>query len=335
VRALALVISLAIAAAPALAHADEGGSVPDPWTAVPAVLEAPPAHEHSTTLGKAGTAAAVGAFYGTFGTWAYFAWYYHQDRNPHFLVGGDGSFGVNTYAGGADKLGHFWANMTLTRLAYQILRAGHWDPLPAKAIAFGWAAAFFFVVEVKDGYFYQFSYGDELANLLGAGLAVAFESSPTLDRLFDVRVEYWPSKEYKAILDGAAGADVNSANVAEDYSGQTYLLALHLGAIHGLGERRWTRFTRYLDGVVGYRTEHYKPDLNDPMFERGRPTQELSLGLSLNLQGVIDDVLAGHGTRRHVRAAFHALTEVFNPPFGSLRGNVATRDTDPDNVIPE
>jgi hypothetical protein len=332
VRALALAVAIVLAAAPGLARADERPS--DPWAAVPDVLEQPP-DGGSTTFARASTAAAVGAFYGAFGTWAYFAWYWHQERNPEFLVGGDGTFGVNTYAGGADKLGHFWANLALTRLSYQILRAGHWHPTAAHAISFGWSAAFFFVVEVKDGYFYQFSWGDEIANLLGAGLAVALDSSPALDRLIDFRVEYWPSTEYRAILDGAEGADVNSANVAEDYSGQTYLLALHLGAVHGLGEGKYTRISRYIDAVVGYRTEHYKPDLNDPMFERGRPTQELSLGLSLNLQGVIDDALAGHGARRHLRAFGHALTEVFNPPVGSVRGNLAERDTDPDNVIPE
>lgn len=328
---------LALAAWPVTVHADDHATAraPDPWTALTKLDATPAQVEPSHTLARALSAGSVAAFYTTFGTWAYFAWYDHQERNPHFLIGGDGAFGVNTYAGGADKLGHFWANMVTTRLAIHMLRAGHWDETPAKAIAAGLSAVFFTIVEVKDGYFYQFSYSDETANLLGVAVGVALESSPRLDRLLDLRVEYRPSKEYLAILDGASGADVNSANVAEDYSGQTYLLALHLGEVGGLGERRWTRASRYLDAVIGYRTEHYKPDLRDPTFDRGDPTQVLSFGLSLNLQGAIDDLLAGHDGRRHVRAAAHALTEVFNPPFASFRPLEASRSTAAGRIVPE
>jgi hypothetical protein len=321
VRVLALLLVLTVVAAPSVAHADD----PDPWTALPEVLDQPAPERDSHTLAKAVSAGSVAAFYTAFGTWAYFAWYYKKEYHP-FLLGGDGAFGVHTYAGGADKLGHFWANMVTTRLAIHMLRAGHWRDLEAEAIAGGIAAAFFTLVEVKDGYFYQFSYGDEIANLLGAAVAVALEAMPRVDRLFDIRVEYWPSEEYLAILDGAEGADVNSANVAEDYSGQTYLLALHLGEVHGLGEGKWTRVSRYIDAVAGFGTVHYKPDLNDGV-DRGMPTQELSIGLSLNLQGVFDDLLAGHDGRRHARAALHGVTEVFNPPFGSLRVG-ASRSTD-------
>lgn len=330
---MAALLGLAIATLPTRVHADDA---PPPATELPVLRPPPPPpSEPSHTLSRAVTAGSVAAVYTVFGGWAYYAWYYDQEPNPHFKIGGDGAFGVNTYAGGADKLGHFWANMAATRLAIHILRAGHWNENQARAIAAGSAAVFFTLVEVKDGYFYQFSYSDETANLLGAAVAVALESSPRLDGLFDIRVEYWPSKEYLEILRGAAGADVNSANVAEDYSGQIYLFALHLGEVGGLGERRWTRATRYIDAVVGYRTENYKPDLRDPTFSRGDPTQELSFGVSLNLQGVIDDMLAGHDRRRHVRAAAHALTEVFNPPFGSLRPLEVSRSTDAGRVVPE
>ena len=56
---------------------------------------------------------------------------------------------------------------------------------------------------------------------------------PALDRLIDLRVSYWPSPEYRSIVDGTfTGNDrINSVNIAEDYSGQTYFLAFHLGAL--------------------------------------------------------------------------------------------------------
>ena len=276
----------------------------------------------------------VAGLYAGFSAWAYIAWYRNHPEKDMHDFGRDGWFGKNTYAGGADKLGHFWASMATTRLAVKIMRAGHWELDQASYIAAAWAAAFYTAVEVKDGYFYQFSYGDEVANLLGAAVAVALEMSPRLDDLVDIRVEYWPSPEYLAILDGAEGADVNSANVAEDYSGQTYLLALHLGEVYGLGDMKYGRPFRYIDGVVGFQTRHYKPDLHDPDFERGDPTQELSIGLSINLQGVFDDLLRGKDGRRHVRATLAGLTEVFNPPFGSLRVG-ASRSTDAGMIIPE
>jgi hypothetical protein len=252
--------------------------------------------------------------YTAVGTWAYFAWYYGVPPLPRFKVGGDGYFGLETYAGGSDKLGHLWANLLGTRLGFQILRAGGWGDKPAAAISAGLATVFFTAVEIKDGYYYQLSPGDVLANSLGAALGVAMDFYPRFDELFDLRVEYWPSDEYRAIVGGEAEAEINTVNVAEDYSGQIYLAALHLGAIGSLGERRWSPL-RWVDAVIGYHADNYKPDpLPDMEVER---TQRLFLGVSLNMQGVVDDLLAGDGWRSPVRKAGHAFFEIGNLPFTS------------------
>ncbi len=298
--ALALVVAIAVAtASPARAE-----DVPDPWTAVPLALAAPDAPAPPDH--RLASAATLAGLYGAFTVWAYFAWYRGFDGHD-FQFGGDGYFGVRRYAGGADKLGHAWANLALTRGTSRLLRWGGWDPVPSAVIAGGLAAGYFALVEVKDGYFYEMSPGDLIANTLGAAFGVAQEVWPRLDELLDFRVEYWPSEEYRAIVRGDAEAEINTLNIAEDYSGQTYLLALHLGAFRALDR---TRVSRYVDVAIGFGTDDYKPEPVPK--EDARETQRLFLGLSLDLQGVVDRALHGKP-----RAALHGLAEVFNLPFTS------------------
>jgi hypothetical protein len=301
VRRLALVLVVGFlvgAAAPARAQ-----TVPDPWSAVPLAFEpveppAPPDH-------KVASMATLAGLYGAFSVWAYYAWYYDFEGHG-FHVGGDGWFGVNRYAGGSDKLGHGWANLALARGSSRLLRWGGWPKVPAALIAGGLAAAYFAFIEVKDGYYYEMSPGDLVFNTLGAALGTAMEIWPRFDELIDLHVEYWPSDEYRAIVRGEAEAEINTINIAEDYSGQTYLLALHLGAFPSLDR---TRVSPYVDVVAGFRTDGYKPD---PIVERER-TQRLFLGVSLNLQGVFDRLLDGKP-----RALLHGVTEIANLPFTSI-----------------
>jgi len=130
--------------------------------------------------------------------------------------------------------------------------------------------------------------------------------SPRLDELFDYRVEYWPSHEYRHQLDGG------NVNVAEDYSGETYLLAFHLGGLHTLRDARWGGFTRFVDVAVGFGTRGYKPD--PPGREPDYPhRQELSIGLSLNVQGLSDWLFEGRS--RPAQKIGHGLFEVFNAGY--------------------
>src|SRR5262249_14156620 len=151
--------------------------------------------------GKVATLATLGGLYAAASVWAYFAWYRDVPEKP-FLWGGDGGFGVNTYAGGADKMGHFWSDLAITRSTSEMLMAGGWRPLPATLIAGGLSAFAFTMVEVKDGYYYEFSFGDLTADYLGVAAAATLENFPAIDRLFDLRLDYWPSKEYLEILRG-------------------------------------------------------------------------------------------------------------------------------------
>jgi hypothetical protein len=313
---------------------DQGGSVPlptstasipDPATAAAGLSADPDAGVTATTerpsrLRRYGSLAGVIGVYAAATTYMYFAWYHGQPNLPEFTVGGDGYFGRDTYAGGADKVGHAWANTMWSRLTAEILLWGGWERWKAGLIAPAMTAGLFTLVEVKDGFYYEFSPGDAIANVLGAGLTAAMVNFPRLDELIDFRVEYYPSRQYLDLLAGKRppGEDPTmprqiSLNFAEDYSGQRYLLALHLGGLPGLRGQTWARL---VDVAVGYETKGYKPDPIETDVERER---HLFLGVSVNLQGVIDLALGGRRSRpaRVGHTVGHIVTEFFNPPFGS------------------
>jgi hypothetical protein len=265
------------------------------------------------TTGKIVSASAIGGMYASLTVWAYFAWYHNKPKNLYFKVNGDGLFGVNTYAGGSDKLGHFWSNHAISRATSELLIAGGWKPLPATLIASGLSAAFFTFVEVKDGYYYEFSTGDLAADVGGAALSVLMINHPEIDRLFDFRVQYIPTAEY---LDGFGDGDVN---FAEDYSGQTYFLATHLGGIPGVTDSKWTRWLRYVDVGAGFQSKNYMPEPDDM---NAVPSQHLFLGAAVNLQTLLEDLYGEKAERGHAHTSHlvgHFALEFVSVPYTTLR----------------
>ncbi|HET7501592.1 MAG TPA: DUF2279 domain-containing protein [Kofleriaceae bacterium] len=256
---------------------------------------------------KLAAALTLGGVYAGFTTWTYFAWYRKHKPLAQFAWGGDGWFGPTTYAGGADKLGHAWATMSLARVGTELLHQwGGFDKLTSTLVSSTLSELLFLGVEVKDGFYYEFSFGDATADTVGALAAVALSLSPRLDELFDYRVEYWPSHEYRRQFDGG------NVNVAEDYSGETYVLALHLGGLHALRDARWGGWSRFVDLAVGYGTRGYKPDPpgGEPPYAH---KQELSVGLSLNVQGLSDWLFEGRS--KAASKIGHGLFEVFNAGY--------------------
>ncbi len=272
--------------------------------------------ERPDPLNKWIAAGALVGIYAGLTTWAYFAWYHNEEQLPEFTVDGDGWFGQDTYAGGADKLGHLWANHIVSRETAAILVAGGWDPLPASLIGSGLSLSFFTFVEIKDGFHYQFSSGDMVGNILGAGLSVLMFNVPEIDDLFDFRVEYIPSGEYLDQL-----TEHGDVNVVEDYSGQSYLLALHLSAIPALSESTWLYGTKYFDLVGGFQTVNYKPDPADPA--TAPRSQHLFGGVALNMQQVLDRLFGldpdPSGGAQLTHTIGHHIFEHVSVPFTTLR----------------
>jgi len=285
-------------------------------TPAPTSAPAPAAEQEAKGNAKTYSALGLSGFYAALGTWAYFAWYHNTDSLPEFEVGGDGYFGKDTYAGGSDKLGHFWINYVLTRTTNHILTAGGWDRLPASIIAASLSWSFFAFVEVKDGFYYQLSPGDMIGNTVGAVLGVVMENVPALDEVIDLRLEYFPSPEYRdrVVNDG-------DVDVAEDYSGQTYLLALHLKSVPGLTEPRYMQWAKFVDVVAGFESRNYKPEPTD---EEKRRRQSLFVGVSLNLQHVLDELMGGPPKRIGHKIG-HTIFEMYSPPYTTLRLGESTR----------
>jgi hypothetical protein len=313
------------AARMALAAAPSAPGAPGPLVEAPAgtpPAQAAPAEDQGDdgwTSGKLWSLGGLTGLYTGVGVWAYFAWYHGKPRNQGWEWNGDGLFGKKTYAGGADKFGHFYSNHVITRLTTELLMSGGWRQVQASVIAGSLSAFYFGLVEAKDAYYYQFSVGDFSANLLGAGLGVAMINLPALDRLLDVRVDYWPTHEYR---EGFMDGDVN---FVEDYSGQTYLLALHVAALPRVTDSRWTRWARYVDVVGGFQSVNYKPE---PADEDAIPSQHLFLGAAVNLQAALEDLYGESAERGRARTSHrigHYVLEFVSPPYTTLRMAEAER----------
>ncbi len=323
-------------------HDRNGAVAPSPWIdlAPAKVLDGKSSRDDDNRDHRLASGLVLGSLYAGFWGWAYLAWYRdHPEKDDHD-IGKDGWFGVRTYAGGADKLGHAWATMVLARGGTALLDAGGWNRTHAALLSAGLAELLFLGVEWKDYYYYEFSPGDFTFNTLGALTAVALDLSPRLDELIDFRVEYWPSKQYRYNLTNPDSPcekrmpgqpSCSRWNIAEDYSGETYLLALHLGAIRPLREMKYGTWSKFVDVAVGFETRNYKPPptllggptLEDPVIRR----QTLFFGVTFNAQGLIDHLLPRQSTLRKVG---HGVLEVITPPWTRIVPSHidATRTTD-------
>lgn len=232
--------------------------------------------------GRIVTASILGGIHASFYIWAYFAWYRDRERYPNIEFLNEGWFGANTYAGGADKLGHMYANYAFVRGAVRLLESGGWERRPALAISALLTLGFFTAIEIKDGYHvgFGFSYQDIAANLTGNTLATVLLAFPELDRAIDLRIEYFPTAQFVRELreDGVVDA-------AEDYTGQAFMLAYHLGSIDSLHSQRYLGWTRYVDVVLGYRAKGYKPEPVDPVANPRE--QEVYVGLTLDMHALL------------------------------------------------
>ena len=74
---------------------------------------------------------------------------------------------------------------------------------------------------------------------------------------------------------------------------------------------RRASWARFVDATIGYRAVNYKPVPSDGS-ER---SQELFLGVSLNLQAMIDS-MTGRGAGAGV---LHFVTEIYQAPYTTLR----------------
>lgn len=359
VLVIALLRSIAVASpgSPDSAHHDPDAAIDDdvqragastPWLDLGPAKLTITRQQRAPRDHKLAAALTLGGLYAGFIGWTYLAWYRrpsHEFRwadpkkDGNWKIWSDeGWFGTRGYAGGADKMGHAWATLALARLGTEMLHQwGGYDRWTSAIWGAALSEALFLGVEIRDGTSYTFSTGDFVFNTLGAGLAFAQSVWPAVDEAVDFRVDYAPSAAYRDRF-----REKSDLDIAEDYSGQTYHLAFHLGAIDRLAGWRYGRWSRFVDLTLGFETNGYKPDpLYKPNFDPMQCQLEMNcdfpkernlfVGLTLNAQGVFDALLGGRS--EPARKIAHGTFEVFSVPYTTLR---VLEDTSvPSGVVPD
>lgn len=216
----------------------------------------------------------------------------------NFRTAGEGWFGRDTYAGGADKMGHLFISYAGTRL-----RARGFESLgnsPEDALWLGAAATFgtLLAIETVDGFSrkWRFSHEDLAMNAAGTALGILFERSPQLDKLLDFRLMYRPSR---------TGGRGSSFDPVGDYSGQTYLLVVKAAGVPALNQ---SAPLRYLELAVGYGSRGYG---EVPAALRDRRAY---FGISLNLSGILDDTLFRRDRNSGAARVTRTALEFFQAP---------------------
>ena len=271
------------------------------------------AGKDDSTIGRGTSVGLVLGMYAGLHVLAYLAWYADAPRD-RFQWSSDGWFGPSTYAGGSDKVGHFFMTHFLTRANAGVLESGGWHPRSSTYAGVMLTLGAYYVIEMQDGFTFGFSKNDMIANIAGAATGVLFREVPTLDKMFDTRVEYIPSSNYLRRI------KKDGFNFNEDYNGLTFLLAWHLCSVPWLEQNGGV--LRFMDLVLGYNTLNYKPKPAEP-----HPTryQDRFIGISLNLQRVVDELWTSNRHPRFGASAsrmhglVHFATEFFNIPYTSLR----------------
>lgn len=208
---------------------------------------------------------------GTSAALATYGWrnWWRDGFRSRFRTTSEGWFGRDTYSGGADKLGHFYMPYASSRLLTRLLvwnGAAHANALQTA----GWyTLGAYAAIEVLDGFSrnWRFSHEDMVMNVAGVGAGAVLELYPALDRKFDVRVLYRPSREEGRRFDPFG-----------DYSGQTYLFVTKLAGFDGLPRTSWLR---YVELTAGYGSRGFAPA------HQRSGTRKLYVGVSFNLSELL------------------------------------------------
>ncbi|MEJ5363222.1 MAG: DUF2279 domain-containing protein [Spirochaetota bacterium] len=192
----------------------------------------------------------------------------------------EGFFGQNTDSGGADKIGHGWAHYLAFRIFHNYYDWSENGRNTKWIYSIGTATFLGVGIEVGDAFTgkYGFSYEDVVADMLGIGLGILLEYSPTLDSLFGFSWQYWPTESY---FDRWGK---NPLHMSSDYSGAKYVFNFRLAGLQNLGIKI-PNFMRYIQLDIGYFTRNYVR-WDETTAE---PYRSMYYGISLNFMEVVKD----------------------------------------------
>lgn len=190
----------------------------------------------------------------------------------------EGWFGQDTYAGGADKLGHAYFSYAGTRLLKHAFEWAGNDKDTSLILSAATVLGTLTAVETLDGFSekWKFSKEDLIMNIVGTGLGLLFEKNKRLDDLIDFRLHYWPSSDARRL---------DQENPVSDFSGQTYLAVVKAS---GVPQLRSHSVMRYLELAAGYGSRGYEPNEGTPFPDRHR---NLYFGISLNISEILGNTV--------------------------------------------
>lgn len=148
---------------------------------------------------------------------------YYGFQSLHFVD--EGWFGMDTYAGGADKVSHFVASSGAARALFEIYKIQGHSEDQSFALAFATTAMVGFLTEVGDGVtIYGFSAQDLTADLVGTAAGLLVDRNHLQD-LFGVRLGKVPTIIPPAVTEG------HVASFGTSYSNEIYAVDLQFGGL--------------------------------------------------------------------------------------------------------
>ncbi|PBQ31262.1 DUF2279 domain-containing protein [Sphingobacteriaceae bacterium] len=146
-----------------------------------------------------------------------------------------------------DKVGHTFTTYQMSRL---MMNAFDWAGYTRKQkLIYGGGIGFVYMttIEVMDGFSrgWGFSWGDQLADGLGTGMAIAQELAWREQR-FQLKLSY--SESGLAKYNPALLGETPYTQVLKDYNGQTYWLSINPSAFI----KRENKFPKWLNIALGY-----------------------------------------------------------------------------------
>jgi hypothetical protein len=217
--------------------------------------------QHATANLEVTAIAVATAAYFSINDWA-------KGHARSFHVQREGWFGRDSYAGGMDKLGHFYSASLLSDVFTWTLRRKGFDAYESAASGAIMSWLLMGAIEIGDGFVhYGFSFEDITFNTLGAGFSFLRNTVPGLKEKLDFRLEYLPTNSQRL-----------SAN--DDYGNKKFLFALKLGGFDELKDTPW----RFVELHAGY----FARGFSDSDRALGRPLERnLYAGVGLNLSEIL------------------------------------------------
>jgi hypothetical protein len=180
----------------------------------------------------------------------------------------EGWFGQDAENGGSDKLGHAYTGYVGALLLADIYEGFGYERSRADFLGAVSSMATMTGIELADGFsHYGFSWGDFVFDGLGVLAGYWRRRVPAIGRYVDYRVEYWPSDTMQ---------HGHHSDIATDYSGFKYLLALKLDGFESLSHTPlgWAELQ------VGYYTKGFASG-DGPYYDGKKRHVYVAIGLNL------------------------------------------------------